>query len=119
MSHDFETVVKFNGREFEIIGNMFVQYFVRCTSETRPLTTLFNPLCSRKCSAHARVRLSKHGRRADFESKTCLCSVLSLLGSSPQFSSTTPSAKAARVVLMPGNYLRPTQSGSEAATPLV
>lgn len=36
MSHDFETVVKFNGREFEIIGNMFVQYFVRCTSETPP-----------------------------------------------------------------------------------
>lgn len=37
MSDDFETVVKLNEKDIEIIGNMFAQYFVRCNSEPEPV----------------------------------------------------------------------------------
>lgn len=35
--NDFETVVKLNEKEIEVLGNLFAQYFVRCHSEPQPV----------------------------------------------------------------------------------
>lgn len=47
--NDFETVVKLNEKDIEILGNLFAQYFVKCNSQPEPVD------CSRQSALLTKI----------------------------------------------------------------
>ncbi len=72
--NDFETVVKLDEKDIEILGNLFAQYFVKCNNEPEPvdcsrqsalLTKILNARESQIIEARAAGRLKSPPERTE------------------------------------------------------